>query len=162
MPRVRASSVGFFAVRKVERRDVWTAFSALFMLIASHSVLETARDALFLAKVPATRLPWVYLALAPLSVATAKLDAWARRGRSARRVLSGAAIGASAVTLAFFLLHRGLGTAGVYALYLWPGLLTTLLLVHFWEVLGERFTITQAKRLYGFIGAGGVAGAIAG
>ena len=56
--------MGFFAVRKVERRDVWTAFAALFMLIASHSVLETARDALFLAKVPATRLPWAYLALA--------------------------------------------------------------------------------------------------
>jgi ATP/ADP translocase len=91
------------------------------------------------------------------SRATARLDAWARRARSARRVLSGAALGASAVTAGFFLLHRQLGTAGVYALYVWPGIVTTLLLVHFWELLGERFTITQAKRLYGLIGAGGVA-----
>ena len=36
----------------------------LFALIASHSILETARDALFLAKVPVTRLPWVFLAIA--------------------------------------------------------------------------------------------------
>jgi hypothetical protein len=38
--------VSFFAMRKGERRDVWAAFLTLFVLIASHSMLETARDAL--------------------------------------------------------------------------------------------------------------------
>jgi ATP:ADP antiporter, AAA family len=154
--------VSFFAARKGERRDVLAAFLTLFALIASHSLLETARDALFLAKVPATRLPWVFLAIAALSLGTVKLDARATGGRSPRSVLAVVTLCASAVTLGFFALHRRLGIAGVYALYVWSGLLTTLLLVHFWELVGARFTITQAKRLYGFIGAGGVAGAIAG
>ena len=54
-------------MRKGERRDVWVAFVTLFALIASHALLETARDALFLARVPASRLPWVFLAIAALS-----------------------------------------------------------------------------------------------
>jgi AAA family ATP:ADP antiporter len=148
--------------RKGERRDVLTAFVTLFALIASHALLETARDALFLAKVPATNLPWVYLAIAALSLGTVKVDARLTGGRSPRRVLAAVSLSAGALTLGFFALHRALGIAGFYALYVWSGLLTTLLLVHFWDLLGARFTITQAKRLYGFIGAGGVAGAIAG
>ncbi|HEX3771645.1 MAG TPA: hypothetical protein VHV30_12295, partial [Polyangiaceae bacterium] len=148
--------------RKGERRDVLTAFVTLFALIASHAVLETARDALFLAKVPAANLPWVYLAIASLSLGTVKLDARLTGGKSPRRVLAAVSLSAALITLGFFALHRRLGAGGFYALYVWSGLLTTLLLVHFWELLGARFTITQAKRLYGFIGAGGVAGAIAG
>ena len=154
--------MNLFAARKGERRDVWAAFITLFALIASHSVLETARDALFLARVPAARLPWVFLAIAALSLGTVKLDSRLTGGRSPRRVLGAVTLSAAVVTMGFFALYRTLGMVGVYALYVWSGLLTTLLLVHFWELVSARFTITQAKRLYGFIGAGGVAGAITG
>ena len=149
-------------LRAGEARIAILSFLVLMLASAGYTVLETARDALFLAKVPATRLPWVFLAIAALSLGTAKLDARAANGRSPRRVLTLVTLSAALVTLGFFALHRRLGTLGVYALYVWSGLLTTLLLVHFWELVGARFTITQAKRLYGFVGAGGVAGAIAG
>lgn len=154
--------MSFFAARKGERRDVLAGFLTLFALIASHSLLETARDALFLARVPAARLPWVFLAIALLSLGTVKLDARLTGGRSPRRVLMAVTFSAGLVTFGFFTLHSWLGVLGVYALYVWSGLLTTLLLVHFWDLVSARFTITQAKRLYGFIGAGGVAGAITG
>ena len=39
-------------MRAGERRDAWAAFLTLFALIASHALLETARDALFLAQDP--------------------------------------------------------------------------------------------------------------
>jgi len=32
--------------------------------MAAHTLLETARDALFLARLPPSRLAWVYLAIA--------------------------------------------------------------------------------------------------
>ena len=154
--------MSFFAARKGERRDTWAAFLTLFALIASHALLETARDALFLAKIPATRLPWVFLAIAGLSVGTVKLHGLISHGRSPRRVLTAVTLFAALITLGFFGLERGLGALGLYALYVWSGLLATFLLVQFWDLVGTRFTITQAKRLYGFIGAGGVIGAIAG
>lgn len=153
---------GLGPARKGERREVLTAFVTLFALIASHSILETARDALFLAKVAATNLPWVYLAIAALSLLMTKPIARLTARSSPRRVLTAVSLLAAGITLGFFALHQRLGTSGFYALYVWSGLLMTLLLVHLWDLLGARFTITQAKRLYGFIGAGGVAGAIAG
>lgn len=154
--------MSFFAIRKGERRDAWTAFLTLFALIASHSMLETARDALFLARVDASRLPWVFLAVALLSVGIMKLNTRATRGLSSRRALSFITLGASLITLTFFAVGRHLGASGLYTLYVWSGVLATLVLSHFWNLVAERFTITQAKRLYGFIGAGSVLGAIAG
>ena len=62
-------------IRPGEGRNTWAAFAALFILIASHSVLETARDALFLADIPATNLPWVYLAIAAVSLVVTQLQA---------------------------------------------------------------------------------------
>lgn len=154
--------MSFFAIRAGERRDVWTAFLTLFALIASHALLETARDALFLAKIPASRLPFMFLTIAVLSVGLVKFDGFATRHLSSRRALSALTLAAAAITLGFFALGQHLGTWGVYALYVWSGLLATLVLAHFWDLVAERFTITQAKRLYGFIGAGSVLGAIAG
>ncbi len=154
--------MGLFAIRKGERRDVWAAFLTLFALIASHSMLETARDALFLAKVPATRLPWVFLVIAALSFAVAKFQAMATAGLRPERALSAITLFAAAVTGGFFAFHAQLVAWGLYALYVWSGLLASLVLIHFWVLVGDLFTITQAKRVYGFIGAGSVLGAIFG
>jgi AAA family ATP:ADP antiporter len=154
--------VSWLAIRKDERRDAWAAFSTLFVLIASHSLLETARDALFLERVPAARLPWVYLAIAALSLVAVRLQGWVGQRLRPRRALSLFTLLAGLVTLGFFALYRQLGAFAVYALYCWSGLLATLLLGHFWALVGGVFSITQAKRLYGLIGTGSVLGAITG
>ncbi|HEU4404813.1 MAG TPA: Npt1/Npt2 family nucleotide transporter [Polyangiaceae bacterium] len=150
------------SVRPEERRDVWAAFALLFVFIGSHATLETARDALFLAKVPATRLPWVYLAIAAASLAAARLQARLGGRLAGRAALGVWAAVAAAVTFGFYGALDALGPAGFYALYVWSGLVTTLVLVHFWTLLGGMFSVTQAKRVYGPIGAGSVLGAIAG
>ncbi|HEY3254308.1 MAG TPA: HEAT repeat domain-containing protein, partial [Polyangiaceae bacterium] len=108
------------------------------------------------------RLPWVFLAIAVLSVGLVKLNALATSRLSSRRALSLVTLIAALITLGFFALGQQLGAWGLYALYVWSGLLATLILAHFWDLVAERFSITQAKRLYGFIGAGSVLGAIAG
>lgn len=152
----------FSNIRPDERRDTWVAFAILFGLIASHSMLETARDALFLAKLPASKLPWVYLAIAGVSlVVTAGQNRLAQRlsGRTALSVWIGFA---GLITLAFWFIGKGSGTAGLYALYIWSGVLTMLVLVHFWTLLGDLFNVTQAKRVYAVIGSGSVLGAIVG
>jgi len=80
--------VSLLWIRKGERRDTWAAFSTLFVLIASHSLLETARDALFLGRVPATRLPWMFLAIAFLSLLLVKLQTRVRQRLNPRQALS--------------------------------------------------------------------------
>lgn len=152
-----------YNVRPGERRDAWVGFSVLFAFIGAFAVLETARDALFLAKIDAARLPWVYLAIAVVSLALAEAQSrLASRLPAGRRALAAWLGVAALVTAAFWL---GLGSPSpthLYALYVWSGVLSTLVLVHFWTLLGDVFSVTQAKRVYGLIGAGSVLGAIAG
>ncbi len=52
--------IGVFPeIRPEERRETSIAFLTLFGILAGHALLETARDALFLARIPASRLAWV-------------------------------------------------------------------------------------------------------
>src|SRR5437867_1751585 len=63
-PMLRA----FADVRPEERPGVSGAFLTLFGILAAHTLLETARDALFLARLAPSQLPWVYLAMAAVAV----------------------------------------------------------------------------------------------
>ena len=148
------------SIRPEERRGAAGAFLTIFGILAAHTVLETARDALFLARLPATRLPWVYLIIAGLAVAISQVP-WPRR-RSSNLGLSILLLGSAAVTLVFWLTGSWASPAGLYALYVWTGLVGSLAVLQFWLVLGERYTVTQAKRVYGLIGAGALLGAVAG
>ncbi|MEO8703574.1 MAG: Npt1/Npt2 family nucleotide transporter [Kofleriaceae bacterium] len=146
-------------VRREERRETIAGFLTLFGFVASHTMLETARDALFLAKVPATHLPWVFIGIAVIAFA---LGRQTRLSGTGRHALVAWTAGAGVVTCGFWFVLEPLGEAGVYALYIWSGLIATLVVVHFWTMLGGIFSLAQAKRLYGIIGAGSVVGALAG
>jgi len=144
-----------------QRAAAWGAFLTLAGIMAGHAFLETARDALFLASLPAADLPWMYLGIAAGAILVAGLHRFTRRFHS-HFVLSTMLFASATVTLGFWLFINRVGPEALYALYLWSGLYATTLVVQFWLVTSEAYTITQAKRVYGFVGAGGVVGAIAG
>jgi AAA family ATP:ADP antiporter len=149
------------SVREDERPPTLYAFLTLFGVMAAHAVLETARDVLFLAELSAARLPWVYLAIAAAALLVTVVQ---RRTGSATgsRPLTLLLLGAAVVSTAFWLGLGGAGTWILYVLYVWSGLLVTLLVLQFWLVVQEPFTVAQARRLFALIGTGGVLGAIAG
>lgn len=150
-----------FVVRSDERRPVAVAFAFLFTLVASHTALESARDGLFLAKIPGERLPFVYVAIALSSYAATRLRA-RTRFVSRRLEVASYALGAGLCTGALGLALPALGDAGLYALYVLSGTTTATILLAFWSVLGDVFTATQAKRVYALIGLGAMIGAVAG
>jgi AAA family ATP:ADP antiporter len=149
-------------VRPGERRGAAAAFLTLFGILASHTLLETARDALFLARLPPSQLPWVYLAMAAIAIALSQGPWRAPKRLSGRRSLSILLVGCSAVTSFFWLAGASTHPWALRALYVWTGLLGTLAALQFWMVLGELYTVTQAKRLYKIVGAGALLGAVAG
>ncbi len=154
--------MSLLAIRAGERRDTWAAFFTLFGLVGSHAILETARDALFLAKISPTRLPFVFLAIAALSFLAVDVQARMGRRMSGRPALVSWTLLAAVVALGFAALAGLQRGAGLYVLYIWSTVLIGVILVHYWTLVGSVFTITQAKRLYGLIGTGSVLGAIAG
>src|SRR5262249_26566049 len=109
---------------------------------------------------PPSRLTFVYILLAGIAlVVTAANTAFVRRfGRRNALVftLMAAAYGTT-------VLHFQPQTPRVvFGLYLWSGLLGTVLMVQFWMLAGQLFTVAQGKRLFGLIAAGGVLGAVVG
>ncbi len=149
-------------IRPEERAEAAGAFVTLLGFSAGHALLETARDALFLARLPASRLPWVYLAIAVVALLLAEHQSRFLRRFSFRDELSGWLAFSSLVTLVFWVVVRWAGVWVFYALYVWTGVLATLVVVRFWTVLGSRLTVTQAKRLYAIVGSGAALGAILG
>jgi ATP/ADP translocase/HEAT repeat protein len=146
-------------VRPDERRPAAIAFLVLFGILAAHTILETARDALFLARLPPSQLPWMYLAMAAIAVG---LSQWTTRRLSGPRALATLLAVCAAGTLTFWALGSSPGPWTLRALYVWTGLVSTLAAVQFWLVVGEIYTITQAKRVYAVIGLGSLLGAVAG
>jgi ATP:ADP antiporter, AAA family len=148
-------------IRPEERRGAAGAFLTLFGILTAHTLLETARDALFLARLPASQLPWVYLAMAAVAVVLSELP-WPARQRSVAGSLSALLVGCAAVTFGFWAFGTWRSSWMVRTLYVWTGLLGTLTALQFWLVMSELYTITQAKRVYRFIATGSLLGAVAG
>jgi AAA family ATP:ADP antiporter len=136
------------------------AAGLLFGIMVAHGLLETARDALFLVELGAERLAWAYLAIA--GVAMIALAGMRRlRDRDPRRMLVGltsiGAIGTGALAATL-----PLSSSLVFVLYLWSGLIATLVVPAVWTVIDRGVHVGQAKRVFALIGAGGVLGALVG
>ena len=149
-------------VRQEERTTVLFALLTLFLLIAALAVLETARDSLFLTSLPASRLPWMYLGIALGAVVVLQLQAKLPIGHDNRRILAAVLVFSALVALGLWFLVDARHPWTFGAVYIWTGIYSTLCLTRFWMLVQDLFTVTQAKRVFAVIGAGGVAGAIAG
>jgi len=149
-------------VRPEDRRDTAVAFFTLVAILSAHSMLETARDALFLDKLPAERLPIAYLAIAVLALGVSRLNQAATARFARRKLLSLSLLVGGAITAGFHPVLASPATFSLEALYVWTGLLATVVVVQFWLQLGDVLDVVQAKRVFAIIGAGGLVGATLG
>ena len=150
----------FFDLREGEARPVLQSFFVLFLLIAAHTMLETARDALFLTKLPPKQLNLVYIALAGLSFVVSAGSTRLALAFGRRNALIGTLCIAAFVTT---LLHAMTPTPRVVmSLYVFSGLVGAVLSPQFWLLSARLYTSTQGRRLFGPIASGGVLGGVAG
>jgi AAA family ATP:ADP antiporter len=152
-----------FTIRREDRRNLAVGFIGLLAIMSAHSVMETARDTLFLTSLPATHLPRAYLAIALLAILELRLHEWVLRRVNDRRLLLAASlVFGSLVTFGFWALLDKMGAWAPFGFYVWTGLLITVVLIQFWLLLDDAVTVTQAKRIFPVIAAGGVTGAMLG
>jgi AAA family ATP:ADP antiporter len=145
-------------------RPAWRValpFAALlFLLVGAHGLLETARDSLFLRSQPVSHLPWVYLAVTLAVLVVTPVQTWLWGRQTGSRALSFTLLGASVLTAVFWAISRG--AMAVNAFYVWTALFSSLIFAQFWLTADEAFDAAQARRLFGFIGAGGLMGGVGG
>ncbi len=149
-------------IERPERRLTISAFLCLFGILTAHTLTETARDALFLAHLPAARLPWVYLGIAASSALLVRVTGNRPRGGKKPISLPVALLLAGGIDAAFFALTSFRTNLVFYALYLWSGIFGSWAVLTFWYLLARVIDVGRAKRIYPVVGAGAIAGAIFG
>ncbi|MEO7095639.1 MAG: hypothetical protein ABI175_20445 [Polyangiales bacterium] len=147
-------------IREGEGALVAGAFAVLLLVIVAHSMLETARDALFLAKLPVRQLTFVYVGVAALAVLVGPMSTALVRRVGGGRALAISLLVAAGLTGGLFLV-RSHGRA-VVALYLTSGLLGAVLVPQFWALVEGSLTVAQARRLFTPIATAGVIGGVIG
>lgn len=147
-----------FDVRPGEARLVGLMFAYLLAIVSTFIIGRTVRDTLFLHRVPLAELPLMYVAVAVAvslsSYGYSRVADGMRRDRLVKRSL----VGFAAIILVFYgLLNVLNGYDWPYgALYVAVEIIGALSMIQFWTLAGDLFSGRQAKRLFGFIGAGGV------
>lgn len=149
-----------FDVRAGEGRRLLTIGGSMAAILAAHTIAETARDAMFLQKVPTKWLSLVYVALAVLAYGGLLGSQWLIR-RVGREHALVSTLMAAAFGAALFYIVRSSAEAA-FGLYLWTGLLGSIVIVQFWMLAGSLFTTGEAKRVFGLVASMGAVGALLG
>jgi|CZKU01.1.fsa_nt_gi AAA family ATP:ADP antiporter len=154
-------AIRLFDVRAGEGRRKVVGFAALLLLvIGAHTILETARDALLLTGPGAKALGVVYIAIAAFTLPAATLAARAGERLGQRRTLG--AILAVAVLGPLLLFVLPASHAAAMCTYVLSGVLSSIIVPQFWTLVGTVLTLSEGRRLFGLISAGGIVGAVLG
>jgi ATP/ADP translocase/HEAT repeat protein len=148
-----------FTLMKVRREELsLTLFHFVYLLCAVGAFVlgRNVAAALFLSEYGSTSLPWMYVA----SATAVSLAAWSY-ARVTGRIRLDKLILATLVALALVLVGLRLamvfGVPLVYpALYVLVEVMGALVVIQFWSLANTLHDTREAKRLFGFIGAGGV------
>ncbi|HEX6272994.1 MAG TPA: hypothetical protein VFZ53_08140, partial [Polyangiaceae bacterium] len=135
-------------------------FSVLLLTVAGHTLLETARDALFLSRLAPRMLALVYVSAAVGMFVVTPLGVRLTRRAGARNALVLSLL--STAVGAFWFRIREPTEGVVFALYVFGTLSATLLIGQCWLLASTSFTAAQSRRVSGPLAAGGVCGAVAG
>ena len=137
-------------------------FAYSFLAMASYNILKPLTRSRFISDLGSDNLPYVLLASA---VVIGLLMHWytTAAGRLARRHVIPATQSAIMALLVIFSLLLRTGADWVtVAFYLFGQILGVLLISQFWTLANDVYDARQAKRLFGFIGAGASLGGAAG
>jgi len=158
---VKSSVVSRFVdLRSGEGRSFLRAFLVLLLTITAHTVLETARDALFLTRLAPRNLALVYVSTAVFTILLTPLSVRLTRAAGAKNALVVSLL-LTAFAAAWFRI-RAPGVASVFGLYVFGALSATLLVGQFWLLAGTLFSAAQSRRLFGPLASGGVLGGVGG
>lgn len=150
-------------VRQEERSAIGISAAYFFCLLCSYYMLRPLRDEMGIAGGVAN-LPWVFTATFVAMLCVVPLFGWLT-ARFTRRRLLPLIYGFFILSLllfygAFQVTHLQALVARVF--FVWTSVFNLFVVSVFWSLMADLFSMSQGKRLFGFVAAGGSAGAMAG
>jgi ATP:ADP antiporter, AAA family len=146
-----------------ERAAALWSFAYFFMLLAGYYVLRPLRDQMGIAG-GVRNLPWLFTAtFLTLLVAQPLYGALVAKLPRSRFIPIVYHFFVVNILLFWILLTLGIAPKLVaQVFYVWVSVFSLFAVAVFWSFMADLFTADQGKRLFGFIGAGGTAGALLG
>jgi len=150
-------------VRREEIAAMLWSFSYFFWLLCSYYVLRPVRDEMGI-QGGVGNLPWLFTGTFVAMVAAVPLFGWVSSRFPRRKLLPMVYLFFAANVLLFYaLLKSGIAPARTaQAFFIWVSVFNLFVVSVFWSFMADLFRNEQARRLYGFISAGGSTGALAG
>ena len=149
-------------VRSEESRLVGLLLIHSACLGMANIFMGTASNALFIDRYGATRLPYIYIAVAivvsVIGFVYARLEA---KLPFSLLLLGNLATLLAGIIILRFALFTEVG-AVIIVLRIWMDVIWILSSLEFWGLAGRLFDLRQSKRLFGLIGSGDIAAKIAG
>ncbi|MBU1191630.1 MAG: MFS transporter [Gammaproteobacteria bacterium] len=141
---------------------VWS-FLYFFSLLCGYYVLRPVRDEMGI-QGGVENLQWVFSGTFVVMLAAVPLYGWAVARLPRRRLLPAVYLFFIANLLGFYLFMRaGIApVAAARAFFIWVSVFNLFVVSVFWSFMADIFSNAQARRLFGFIAAGGSAGAVTG
>jgi AAA family ATP:ADP antiporter len=144
--------------------SLWS-FIYFFSLLAGYYVLRPIRDEMAI-QVGQAKLHELFLGVFVTMLIVAPVFGWLTRTFPRRRLLPGLYAFFVANLGVFWLLfdagHGAQAEVLARAFFVWVSVFNLFAISVFWSFMADLFDTAQAKRLYGFIAAGGTVGALAG
>jgi ATP:ADP antiporter, AAA family len=150
-------------LRPGEGRRGLLLFAYLFLIISSFVVSKASRDALFLERYTAIQLPFVDIAIALLVGVVIAVYIRIGRAISLPALQAGSLLVLAAISLLFWWLTARANATWLFpVIYVWVGMFGVLAPAQVWTLANYVFTTRAAKRVFGLVGSGAIAGWIVG
>src|SRR5262245_4563198 len=134
-----------------------------FLIISTNTEGQVVRDALFLGHFKAVQLPYVDFAVAVIIGGILALYIRIGRLTSLANLLAGTLSFCFLNLVAFWWMAHFREHTWLYPLvYIWVGIFGVLAVTQVWTLANYVLTGREAKRLFGFIGSGGILGGVFG
>ncbi len=156
--------LNLFSIREGEGFRASLMFAYIFLIIASLVVLKPVSKSMLLSQFGINQLPIVMMLVAVFS--TIFIIIYLKfTGKVMLNRLISITLYASIIALLFFrglLLINNQKVWFIYAFYIWVAIFGVVWSSQFWLLANYVFDAREAKRLFGFIGAGAISGGIFG
>ena len=151
-----------FGIRSGEGPTAWLLFAYFFFVATVHYLEKSVRDSSYINTWSAKELPYAFLLVAVISLPVILLYTKFTAKYSQRNMIIGFSVVQAAGLLGFYWLFGNQSRWVAMAFYLWTTVAFGIGVSQFWSYANHRFDPRQARRLFAFVAAGGLLGAIPG
>ena len=161
--RIRSALLKTVQVEPGELRAVVWSFSYFFSLLCSYYIIRPMRDEMGILG-GVENLQWLFTGTLLAMTVAIPLFGWVSSRFPRRQFLPFVYLFFIAMLLLFYVLMDGQVTP-VYiarAFFIWASVFNLFVVSVFWSFMADLFSNVQARRVFGFIAAGGTIGALTG